>query len=420
MLNPLSVLVLGAGDRGSKLISRAKNQLVPTAVADPNKHKRVKYAKEHNINSAFSYTWGKLALDLAPPVDFVYIATPDETHHRLATLALKKGYNVLLEKPIATTEQDCRDIIEAQEKSGKALSVCHVLRYAPFFMKIQEVTESGELGELQGIDLTEQVGYWHYAHSYVRGNWRRQEDSSPIILAKSCHDMDILTWLADSNPRTLFSRGSLDFFTGKNAPKGATKKCTDGCPVEGCIYDARDFYVGEQVFEDRDGKRHEKVVWPYNVFSDNPNQGQRLEELAQSSYGNCVFQSDNNVCDNQDVVVEFDNDVTANFRLRYHGEVPNRLISVNFSRGNISGSFIDNQMTVTRYGKKTQSKKETISLAKQEGHGGGDAGLVRNFVELIQSGNPNLNKTSAQRSLQSHLMAFAAEKSRKTGNPIIF
>ncbi len=205
----LSTLVIGAGDRGNKVMHRARDMLEVTAVAEPDEEKMQVYADKHKIFGESRYATGEQALGSGQHFDMVYIATPDKTHTRLAISALSKGYNVLLEKPMALKPSQCIKIIKAQEKSGKSLAICHVLRYAPFFQNIKKIAKSGELGKIISIDLVEEVGYWHFAHSYVRGNWGKEEDASPVILAKSCHDLDIISWLADSTPKSIFSKSKL-------------------------------------------------------------------------------------------------------------------------------------------------------------------------------------------------------------------
>ncbi len=403
----LNCLVIGLGDRGSRFcyVSKELGGRV-VAIAEPDNKKRDFFADKYDIPRELMFEYGEDALESGLPFDAVYIATPDKTHFKLAVLALNKGYNVLLEKPMAPDPTQCIKILKAQEKSKKSLAVCHVLRYAPFFQTIKKIADSGELGKIISIDLIEEIGYWHFAHSYVRGNWRKEEESSPIILAKSCHDLDIISWLAESTPKSVFSKGSLDIFKQENAPKTSTERCIN-CPVKDCLYDARKFYLNHKG----------EIRWPYNVISPTDlSEEARLEAIKKGPYGRCVFKCDNNVCDNQEVLIYFKNKIRASFILRAGGFQPTRKINVYFERGEISGNMWRGKITKIKYtGRRNEDEIEEIDTHSLGSHGGGDPRLIKDFFGTINSQNYEDNLTSAQKSLQSHLIAFAAEKSRKMG-----
>lgn len=402
-----NILVIGAGERGnSHAYNITKNNLEKIiAVAELDKERRETMAKKYEIPKANIFESGEQALEKKLELGGVYIATQDKSHYPLAISALEKGYNVLLEKPMATTPEECIEIIKAQEKSKKNLTVCHVLRYAPFFQTIKNITDSKELGEIQNIDLTEKVAYWHFAHSYVRGNWRKEKESSPIILAKSCHDLDIISWLIDSKPQTVFSQGSLRFFKKENAPKNSLERCTDGCQAD-CLYDARKFYLN-----------HEKnVPWPYKTISlTDTSEKARKKAIETERYGKCVFKCDNDVCDTQDVLIEFEKGIRANFMLRSGGDDPTRKIYIQFEKGEIYGDLREGEIIKTKYSaRKDQIKMQKIYTKAKGGHGGGDEILINDFIQSLNS-NAKENLTSAKKSLQSHLLAFASEKSRHSG-----
>jgi predicted dehydrogenase len=403
----LNILIIGAGDRGTLFgkIAAKKNARI-VAVADPSEKMRNLMAEDHDIPLERMFKKPEKALKSGLPFDVVYIASPDQSHYKLAMLALKKGYNVLLEKPMATTPRQCASLSKAQEKSGKCLVICHVLRYAPFFQEIKKIAESGELGSIITIDLIEDVGYWHFAHSYVRGNWRKEKTSSPVILAKSCHDLDIISWLANTTPKTVYSSGIRQVFKPSNAPENAAKRCVD-CPIKDCIFDARKFYLNHK------GEVH----WPYRVISpDDTSEKGRLKAITEGPYGRCVFHCDNDVLDNQDVVIEFTKGIRANFALRYGGEDNTRKIFIQFEKGEVAGNLTRGKITKIKYtGRREKGKVEEIDTKELGGHGGGDPILVEDFLEIIRSKDYKDSLTSVHQSLQSHLLAFAAEKSRKTG-----
>jgi len=404
----LNILVLGAGDRGTLFGNLApKFDARIVAVADPDDKMRELMAEQHNIPPEMMFSSGERALTSKLPFDAVYIASPDKTHYKLAKLALDNGYNILLEKPMAVTPRQCASLVRAQEKSGKCLVIFHVLRHAPFFQTIKKIAESGELGDIVTIDLIEDIGYWHFAHSYVRGNWARECDSAPIILSKSCHDLDIISWLADSKAKTIFSNGFLRIFKPENAPKTSSDRCVD-CPINDCLYDARRFYLDHKP----------PVHWPYRVISpEDASEEARLSAITNGPYGRCVFKCNNDVCDNQDVIIEFENGIKANFSLRAGGEKTTRKIFIQFERGELNGNLSRGKITMIRYtGRRDEALVEEIDTQELGGHGGGDPLLIKSFFDDIRSQNYKSSLTSAQKSLQSHLLAFAAEKSRKTGS----
>lgn len=408
MSKKLNCLIIGAGDRGTlfgKIASHYDGVIV--AVAEHHEGKRDLLADQHDIPPERMFETGEKALESGLPFDVVVITTQDKSHFKLAKLALQKGYNVLLEKPMATTAKECIALVKEQEKSGKNLAIGHVLRYAPFFQTIKKIIDSEELGKVLTIDVTEDIGYWHYAHSYVRGNWRKESESSPIILAKSCHDLDIIAWLANSKPKSIYSRGSLDVFKKTNAPKTSKKRCTEGCPVKDCLYDARKFYLNHGI----------TVNWPYSTISpEDLSEAGRKKAIEEGPYGRCVFKCDNDVCDNQDVIIEFENGIKSNFGLRSGGENSTRKILIQCERGEIAGNLSRGKINFITYtGRKDEGIEKEIDTQQLGSHGGGDPILLKDFFDNIRSQNNKATLTSAQESLQSHLIAFAAEESRKSG-----
>ncbi len=411
MKEELNVLIIGAGNRGmyvyAELSKRKDIPIKVSGVAESDPEKLEKMRNLYNIPEELCFKSGKDALLQKRDFDAVIIASPDYTHYELTLMSLNNGYHVLLEKPMSHSPKQCIEIVKAQEKSGKVLSLAHVLRYAPFFQEIKKMIDEKTLGEVQTIDLLEEVGYWHFAHSYVRGNWSKESESGPIILTKSCHDLDILNYLIESDIETVYSTGSLNYFKINNSPPKSTKTCIEKCSVKNtCPYNAERFYLFE--------KDPLKVGYPANVISLEKTIESRKKALKNGPYGKCVFKCNNDVCDNQVVVLNFKNKVRVNFRISAFGQEPIRKIKIYFGNGEINGNLTEGSIRITKYG--GTKDKDTL---KQEytnffgGHGGGDFFLLKNFVQLILGENKKLNLSSAQLSLDSHLLAFAAEKSRK-------
>jgi len=247
-MKKVKLALLGAGNRGKDAYGNFV-ELNPfeaefVAVADPRPERLAGFARCHNIpQTGLFESWSEL-LTQPQLADAVIITTPDDTHFAPAKQALEKGYHVLLEKPMSNDALECLELGKIAEKCGRVFQICHVLRYTPFFAQIKRLLNSGRIGKLMTMELKENVGYWHYAHSYVRGNWRNSDQSSPMILAKSCHDMDIIRWLADSTPAKVSSFGTLSHFKATSAPPGATRYCLDGCArFDECIYNSPKFYL---------------------------------------------------------------------------------------------------------------------------------------------------------------------------------
>ncbi|MEK4978380.1 Gfo/Idh/MocA family protein [Bacillus sp. FSL K6-6540] len=409
-MNKVKVALIGAGLRGINYMDYAlqhPHEMEVVAVAEPNRQRREQFQVRHGLKDAACFeNWNDFFT--APKVaDAVFICTQDKQHFEPTMRALAAGYHVLLEKPMSPDPEECIRMGEMASQAGLVFSICHVLRYAPFFSTIKELLEREAIGRLMSIQHNENVGYWHQAHSFVRGNWRRTEDSSPMILAKSCHDLDMLLWLADSDCVRVSSFGSLSHFTAAQAPAGAPKRCLDGCPVsDECLYYAPDHYLTED------------TNWPTSAISDDMSYDARYQALLEGPYGRCVYHCDNDVVDHQVVNMEFANSVTVAFTMSAFTRDVSRTIKLMGTRGEIRGAMEKNEIEIIHFG---SGKVERISFADRGGHvghGGGDMGLIKDFLRLVQTGGNNQGLTSASRSVQSHLMAFAAEQSRVDGRII--
>ncbi|TFE24704.1 Gfo/Idh/MocA family protein [Cohnella luojiensis] len=403
-MSKLKVALIGAGLRGQIYTDYALDhpeEMQLVAVADPNPDRRKKFQDRHGIAEELCFAdWREL---LAQPklADAVFVCTQDKMHYEPTMQALDAGYHVLLEKPMSPDPRECIEMGEKAKSRGLIFSICHVLRYTNFFGTLKRLLDEGAIGRLMSIQHNENVAYWHQAHSFVRGNWRNSAESSPMILAKSCHDMDILLWLAGTDCVRLSSFGALSYFKAENAPQGAPKRCTDGCPVaDTCLYYAPNVYLTEQ------------DSWMAWAISDDPSYDARLKALQEGPYGRCVYHCDNDVVDHQVVNMEFANEVTAVFTMTAFTQDCTRTLKLMGTTGEIRGAMEKNEIEIIRFG---SDKPEIISLevaGGHQGHGGGDGGLIRDFVNLAREGGKRNGLTSASASVQSHLMAFAAEKAR--------
>ena len=348
--------------------------------------------------------------------DLCVVATQDLDHVNHAIKALKLGYDVLCEKPITPDIKECNRLLDAQKKYNKKVIICHVLRYAPAFVKVSELIESGVIGKLIDIDAIEQVAYWHQAHSYVRGNWRNSKTTSPMILAKCCHDMDLLQYYAKSPCKCISSMGSLDFFKKSNKPKGAAKRCQNCKYIDTCPYSAKTLYL--KWWKD---KGSPSSIWPCNVIcTDYPLTGDKIKKAYESNnYGRCVFDCDNDVVDHQQSIITFENGITANLCMTAFTGNSGRIYKFHGTYGEIDLDEEHAFVSVKEYGKKEKIISfEQIIKNDSMGHGGGDTCLINYLYDILT--NKTKAKTSLKDSIESHLMCYASEESRLNNGKLVF
>ncbi|MFA5858769.1 MAG: Gfo/Idh/MocA family oxidoreductase [Elusimicrobiota bacterium] len=407
-MNQKTFIVIGAGHRG-RIYSRVAKLFPDRArivgIAEPNDFYRDYMVKEYNIPLENVYTDWKQLAGQKKIADAVIIATQDKMHAEPAVAFANLGYHIMLEKPMATTETDCRRIVDAVIKNKIIFAVCHVMRYTNFTHNLKSILDSGVIGDIVTVQHLENVGYWHQAHSYVRGNWRNEQLSSPMLLAKSCHDMDWLRYIMNVRCRKVSSFGYLTYFKRANQPKGAADRCFD-CNVEStCPYSAIKIYLRHAA--------NNRFGWPVDVVTHEKTYTAVHEAIKTGPYGRCVFACDNNVVDNQVVNLDFDGDRTCVFTMTAFNKTGHRKTRIFGTRGEIYGDGLN---IIERYDFLTD-KTEIIDLSKQgpvtSGHGGGDNGLAGSFLDALIKDDPSTILSGPKETLESHLMVFAAEKARK-------
>ena len=398
---PVTAILIGAGHRGTiyaDYASQNPDELQIVAVADNNPERRKRTARTHKIAADQCYKDWKEVFIKEKFADAVIIATPDQLHTAPCLAALDAGYDVLLEKPIAPTEEECRLILKRAKETDRIVGVCHVLRYSPYFRELKEVIDAGLIGEIISIQHMEPIEYVHMSHSYVRGKWRNSKMAATIILAKSSHDTDIIRWLVNSPVHDVHCFGNLRWFKNANAPEGSTERCTDGCKVEdSCAYSALQIYY-------RDRKR----TYVFDLPEDEDEQGPFiLEQLKTSDYGRCVYRMDNDQPDHLTVNMLFENGTTAAFSMEAHVSYEGRKTRIMGSKGDIIGDM--ESFVLTDF----KTRKQTSWSLKTDAHGGGDHRLVKDWVQAVYQQNKDLLSSSIEVSVESHLMAFGAERSRQ-------
>lgn len=404
-LRTLTAVLLGAGSRGRYIYGpyaeKFPNELKFVAVAEPDDERRQRFAEIHRIAEEHVYHSWEQVFEQGKIADVMIICTLDRMHYIPAMKALELGYHVMLEKPMSPNVQECIELEQASLKHKRLLVVTHVLRYSPFWSGIKKCIEDGELGAIGTIQLTENVGYHHMVHSYVRGNWRNSEETSPMILAKSCHDLDLISWLMDEPCTAVSSFGSLLHFKAENAPQGAADRCIDGCDVEReCAFSAIKMYLEQPADH-----------WARYMTHDLSQEG-IIRALKEGPFGRCVYRCDNNVVDHQVVNMEFASGANANFIMSGLTKSATRRVQIMGTQGEIIGDMDNGSFTLYRY---ETGEEVVIKCSVQgDGHGGGDERMVRSFLQNVHQfeRNPPHGLTSATASLQSHLIAFASERSR--------
>jgi predicted dehydrogenase len=412
-MKPVTLIIIGAGDRGTTYAGFAKehsDRARVVGVAEPREYYRRRLAEEHAVPPANIFSCWSQVPSRPRLADAAIVATPDALHAAPAIALARKGYQILLEKPMAPNPADCRRIVRAVLKAKVLMAVCHVMRYTAYTRQLKTILDSGAIGEIVCIQHMEPVGYWHQAHSFVRGKWRNQAESSFMLLAKSCHDLDWLRYVMDRPCLRASSFGSLVHFRMENKPADASDRCLD-CSVEPtCPYSAKKIYLG---FFGR-GNRG----WPVNVLCPEVSEANLTEALRTGPYGRCVYACDNDVVDNQVVNLEFQGGRTACFTMTAFNRAGHRRTRIFGTRGEIHGDgrYIERFDFLTDASEKIDT--EAIDAGIMGGHGGGDYRVMDSFISAVAHNDPSQILSGPQETLESHLMVFAAEKSRRTGRVV--
>jgi len=412
----VKVIIIGAGSRGlrsyGKWIHNNPQVAQVVAVADPRKSCRHEAVDLFGIKPDKVFKDWREVFDRPQMADAVIIATCDSDHADPAVRAAELGYHILLEKPMAPTVSDCIRIVDAARKNNTIFALCHVLHYAPFYQQLKKMIDEGRIGKLMSIQHLEGIAWWHFAHAYVRGNWRNEDLSSSILLAKCCHDLDLINWIAGSQCQTVQSFGKLNFFKPENAPENSADRCIDCMYRENkCPYSAKKFYF--------ENLKKGCLGWPLDVLINDMTPAALDKALREGPYGRCVFKCDNDVADSQTVNLEFKNGVTFSMMLSAftpHG----RRIRVMGSHG-----YIEGDGKILRHLSFQEDKWTEINVNKlgddvAGGHGGGDFELMKSFIEAVEKNDPASLSADLSQTLESHLLVFAAEEARKNQQIIDF
>ena len=411
MDRPIRLAIIGGGSRGSTYASFAQHwpeRAQVVALAEPRADRRAELADRFHLKpSLVAEDWTQLP-PLAGLVDAVVIATPDQVHTAPTLHFARQGLHLLVEKPLAPTAAECQEIAETVTEAGVYLAVGHVLRYTRYTRKLKEILTQGTIGQVVSMQHLEPVGWWHQAHSFVRGNWRNTTTSTFMLMAKSCHDLDWIRHIMDAPCEAVSSFGGLQHFTAANQPEGATERCLD-CPQHiesNCPYSARKIYL-ERLAQGQTG-------WPLDVLALHPTEASILDALRQGPYGRCVYRCDNDVVDHQVVNLQFAGGPTANFTMTAFAAAAPRKTHLFGTHGHIYGDgrmltihdFSSNQFTTI------DTEADAPPPNALTGHGGGDYGLMDAFLTAIETQDPQHILSGPAATLESHRITFAAETAR--------
>ncbi|MFW9834994.1 MAG: Gfo/Idh/MocA family protein [Candidatus Thorarchaeota archaeon] len=407
-MTPVELIIAGAGDRGSVYASYAKThpkRAKVIGVAEPRDFYRERMMSEHNIPEENVFTDWKDMAKKQKFADAVIIATQDHMHKDPAITFAKKKYHILLEKPMAPDEKSCRAITKAVLSNDIIFALGHVLRYTRYTQKLKSILDSGLIGDVISIQRLEPVGYWHQAHSFVRGNWRNENESAFMLLTKSCHDLDWIQYIMGERCTSVSSFGSLTHFVKENKPENAGENCLE-CEFEPeCPYSAKRFYL--KLFD------HGKTGWPLSIITSEMTRGGIVHALRNGPYGRCVYECDNDVVDHQVVNMEFEGGQTASFTMTAFTRARARETRIFGTRGEIYGNGKKIQMHQFLNGKTELIDTSEDVPASLADHGGGDYGLIDSFVSAVAQNDPSLILSGPEESLETHLLTFAAERSRR-------
>lgn len=415
----VAVSIIGVGARGGeaygRYIHKCSDKFRIVSLCDTNEERLEKYGEVFAVPQEARFTDDD-AFFAEKRSDVLLVCTLDKMHVAMAKRGLALGYDILLEKPISDDPQELRELVQCAKKSGRTVMVCHVLRYTAAINKVKEILDSGAIGKIVSVDHTENVVFWHEAHSYVRGNWRRSEDTTPMIMAKCCHDLDLLQYFIGSKCRSVSSMGSLFYFRKENKPQGAADRCTECRYIRTCPYSAERVYV--DMWEHDFGAPEN--AWPMNVITDElPLTEQNLRKAIETGpYGRCVFACDNDVVDNQTTIMQFENGVTATLKMEAFVKNGGRDIRFFGSDGELFLREGDNEIVLKKYYGEDTTWKITDLTDDLEGHGGGDHRMLDKLYEILAEGNCCVD-TSIENSVESHYIAIAAEASRLAGGALV-
>jgi predicted dehydrogenase len=420
MKTPLTAVIVGAGHRALLYASYAQahpDVLQIVGVADPLPLRQQQVADLYGLPPERCFQTAEELAKVPRFADLVINGTMDHQHVPTSLFLLRAGYDMLLEKPFATSEAEMWQLVESVRQHKNKVVICHVLRFAPFYAAIRQHVQGGAIGDILNVQTVEHVSYHHMAVGFIRGKWsKKSECHSSMLMAKCCHDLDLITWMKSGiKPVRVTSFGSNMQFKPENAPAGSGTRCLVDCPIElDCLYSARKHYLDHP-------ERWSFYVWDSLEHIENPTLEQKKASLeGDNPYGRCVWKTGMDVVDHQSVVIEFEDGCTATHNMVGGATRPSRSIHLLGTLGEIQGVFEDSRFYLrhidTRPGHEFLEQEIDLRIqgdmhGVSGGHGGGDMRLVEDFVRVVRGETPSLSTTSLMDSVAGHLIGFRADLS---------
>lgn len=410
--NPLTAITLGAGSRGNvygSYASKWPEDLNIIGVAEPIVARNDAYTTKHTIADDMRFTTWEHVLAKPKMADMVIISMPDNLHHEPCIQAMRLGYGVLLEKPMAQTEEQCREILAVQQETGSVVGIAHVLRYAPYFIDMRDIVLAGKLGKVINMQHMEPIGFRHMLHSYVRGNWHNSIETTPIILGKSCHDLDIMRWILDEPCEQVSAFGDVSFYKRENAPKGSGERCLECAVEKDCAYSAKKGYLDDKEYV-------------YGIMPIKPKDPAELEKaiihsLKTTNYGRCAFKMENDQPEHLACNMIYKSGTTATFNMDGFTHFHGRRTKIMGTKGSLIGDMKTFTYTdfLTKESFTWDITKDGAKGSENDGHGGGDHRFASDLLNAIYTQDESLLTSTVAASVESHITGFRIEKSRKGG-----
>ncbi len=401
-----TVALIGAGRRGREVYARFLKEACQNteivAVAEPNWYRRKAAAKEHEIPHSHQFASYQDFFKQGKLADGLMITTMDHQHYEPTIQGIKMGYDIFLEKPVTPTFEQFKDLVRLAKQHQSRILIAHVLRYTPFYQRLKLLLQEGKIGALRSIDHIENVGYFHFVHSYVRGNWRNTSRSAPLFLAKSSHDFDLFSWLLDKNCLEIFAQGKQTYFLPENMPHHAGQKCLQ-CKIESeCPFSAKHIYLDQE------------LPWPKEIIEGMPPRYQRYLGVCFTNLGRCVYRMDNDMPEVLTASLKYGDNILVNFTLTGLSREMTRRTKIFGTHGEIEADFEQEKIKLFPY---RYPAKEIPVPKEKGGHGGGDLGLIKHWENFLQ-GKTRKDASTLEASIESHLTAYAAERSRQKGQKV--
>ena len=419
---PVTAVIVGGGHRSviyADHMLKYPDELKIVGIADPDPERREMCRERYGFSAENCFEDADALARRGRIADAVINGTMDHQHYATSVPLLELGYDMLLEKPFAVSKEEMDALLAVIRKHGNRVMICHVLRYAPFYRSIKQQLLRGALGDIINIQMAEHVSYHHLSTSYVRGKWANENKcKTTMLLAKSCHDIDLMMWLMQPTlPTTVSSVGSIFQFKPENAPAGAGTRCTVDCPLaDSCRYSAKNLYL-------KHPNRWECYAWADLEHKKDATDEDRIRSFLNGNpYNRCIYKCDNNVVDHQSVLINFDSGATATFNMVGGSAKSMRKIHIVGTLGELYGVMEDDKYTLSTIEALAESgcADETVDLSgcDTEGHGGGDDALIADFVNYLRTGEQSISCTAIENSVAGHLTVFLADRSRLQGGAL--